>query len=321
MTEECRDEVAVPQVSVVMAAYNYGPYIGQAIQSVVDQTFLDWELIVVDDGSDDETEMIVRRFVGDPRIRYHRQENQGQPKAKNTGIRLSRGRFIAFLDADDAWMPDKLAKQLPLFENDPDLGVAYTGVSLMDEDGISIGQLPLRMVRGRILEIAIKRTIPPFSSSIVRREIFDDIGYFDEELPLAIDFDLWLRAATKYRFDYVDEPLLLYRSGHANLSRRAKERRELVLKRILPRFISEYGGQRLLSRRSIAEAYADTYVNTAESLRDHSLLRAFGWNLRACAKSPWMLQTWKSLLRTCVPRQVLHFAKTTVRGRGFRSEA
>ncbi len=292
---------ASPRVSVVMAAYNYGQYIAQAIQSVVEQTYVDWELIVVDDGSTDDTREVVARFLGDSRIHYHWQENRGQPQTKNTGINLSRGSLIAFLDADDAWLPTKLEKQAALFDDDSRLGVAYTGRSFMDPVGTVTGREDRVMVRGDVLHEALLRTIPPFSSSMVRREVFDKVGLFDETIPLAIDYELWLRVALEYRFDYVDEPLLLYRTGHANLSRRSVERRQLVLDYILPKFCSMDGVEQRVGRSAIALAYADTYINQANEIRCQSFQKAFRLHLKALYTCPGMWAAWRSLARFCVP--------------------
>jgi hypothetical protein len=195
-----------------------------------------------------------------------------------------------------------------VFDRDPELGVVYTGVSGMDKEGNILGRGQRRMVRGFVLPIAIRRTIPPFSSVLVRRGVFDTVGMFDESLPLAIDYDLWLRVAAVYRFDYVDEPLLLYRIGHANLSRRADERRRLVLSTILPTFLDN-GGRQLLGRREIAEAYGDTYAQTGEALRSASPGKAIAWGCLACLTAPWMLYTWKTLARSCIPATLIRLSR------------
>ncbi|HEY3391235.1 MAG TPA: glycosyltransferase [Lacipirellulaceae bacterium] len=307
------DRRSVPRVSVVMATYNYGQYIAQAIQSVVDQVYTDWELVIVDDGSTDNTTEVVDRFSNDPRIRYLRQENQGQPQAKNAGIRLSQGSLIAFLDADDAWLPSKLARQVALFDADAELGAAYTGMSFMDSDGRVFAHDNREMVRGHVLDVAIMRTIPPFSSSMIRREVLDDVGLFDETIPLAIDYELWLRVALTYRFDYVAEPLLLYRTGHANLSRRSEERRRIVLEQILPKFLAREGVRERLGPRLIGEAYADTYINQGRELRPTSLRGALACHLRALWLSPWMWEAWRSTFRCCLPDTLVHRIKSIVR--------
>jgi glycosyltransferase involved in cell wall biosynthesis len=305
---------AAPRVSVVMAAYNYGQYIAQAIQSVIDQTFTDWELIVVDDGSTDDTCEVVQQFLSDSRIHYHRQENRGQPQAKNEGIKLSRGSLVAFLDADDAWLPTKLEKQIILFRQDPNLGVAYTSLYFMDPTGMIMFREKREMVRGDVLQKTLIRNVSPFCSSIVRREVFDDVGLFDESIPLAIDYELWLRVALKYCFDYVDEPLLLYRTGHANLSRRSVERRQLVLDRILPGFLAREGVAERLGKRTIAEAYADTYINQALDVRALSLPRALKYHLKAIRTAPWMWNAWRSLARFGVPDSIWANLKRLLRG-------
>jgi glycosyltransferase involved in cell wall biosynthesis len=293
-----------------MATYNYGQYIAPAIQSVVDQSFANWELLIVDDGSTDDTPAVVQSFLSDPRIHYDRQENHGASHARNRGVLQSKAPLIAFLDADDAWLPTKLAKQIELFDADPDLGVAYTGMSFMDDRGRVFAHHSCEMVRGHVLDVAIKRTIPPFSSSMVRREVFDEAGSFDESLPLAIDYEFWLRVAQKHRFDYVDEQLLLYRTGHANLSRRSVERRNLVLRQILPKFLARDGVRERLGTRAIAEAYAVTYLDQADEVRRSSVMRALAWHLRALIAAPWMWGAWRSLIRCCVPDGLVQAVKS-----------
>jgi glycosyltransferase involved in cell wall biosynthesis len=115
-----------PTVSVVMAAKNYARFLPAAVDSVFAQTMPDWELIVVDDGSTDATPAAVRPYLGDPRVRYVRSDRLGQPRAKNLGARLSRGAFIAYLDADDVWLPTKLEKQLAVLAANPAVGVCFS---------------------------------------------------------------------------------------------------------------------------------------------------------------------------------------------------
>src|SRR5262245_55106442 len=121
-----------PAVSVVVATQNYGQYLAGAVQSVLDQSWRDLEIIVVDDGSTDNTSEVVRPFLCDPRVRYHRTDGLGQSRAKNLGIQLARAPLVAFLDGDDEWLPDKLERQLPLFDVAA-VGVVYSLRKLMDE--------------------------------------------------------------------------------------------------------------------------------------------------------------------------------------------
>ena len=295
---------AIPRVSALIASFNYGAYIAEAIESVLRQTYADWELVIVDDGSTDDTAQAVEAYLDDPRVRYLRQENCGQPCAKNAAVAASQGSLIAFLDADDAWRPSKLERQVALFDADADLGVAYTGRQFMDRHGIP-GCVEHRvMVRGLVLGEALRRTIPPFSSAMVQRAVLDDVGGFNETLPLAIDYDLWLRVALHYRFDFVDEPLLLYRTGHASLSRRATERRRLVIDRILPEFLARKDVQELVDRRDVARAYADTYVNCAWDVRAQSWTRALAWCARAVWQTPEDSNLWRNALGCLAPAAV-----------------
>ena len=315
------DSSRQPCVSVVMATYNYGRYIGQAIRSVVDQTYIDWELVIVDDGSTDNTTEVVQAFLSDPRIQYLQQENQGQPKAKNRGVLAARGEFLAFLDADDMWASEKLSKQLPLFEHDARIGVTYTGLRLINEDGVIVQTCPSPRLRGNVFRQSLYQTIPPFSSSMVRRAVFENVGLFNETIPLAIDYELWLRVAMKWHFDYVDEPLLLYRTGHANLSRRYQERRDLVIHKILPHVFYDCGGAALLSRREVAEGYARLFAGMGENDMSISLASSLYWYLRSAAAAPWLWAGWRGVFRSCVPHHVANAIKRFVMGRnGVSSE-
>src|SRR5262249_33105087 len=159
----------------------------------------------------------------------------------NAGIRLCRAPLIAFLDADDLWLPTKVEKQVELFRANPRLGVGYTQRLLMDEAGNPLEYQQPACHRGRVLEQMYQTNFVCFSSVVVRREVFDAVGLFDERLKLAIDYDLWLRTAKTFEFDYVPEPLVRYRVGHANLSQRWGERLRTVRK-IRTRFLNEHGG-------------------------------------------------------------------------------
>lgn len=201
----------MPLVSVVIPIYNYSRFITQAIESVLDQTFRDLEVIVVDDGSTDETAQMVGRF-GD-RVRYVYQANRGPNAARNTGIREARGSCVAFLDADDYWLPRKLELQVPLIEGSPKVGLVYSGMYLFDSDtGAIIGQHPLgHCRRGPVLRQLFMEQFVPSPTALTRREVFHEVGYFDENVVGPDDWDMWLRIAAIYEFDYVAQPLAMYR--------------------------------------------------------------------------------------------------------------
>jgi glycosyltransferase involved in cell wall biosynthesis len=208
-------------VSVYTPTYNYGRFLGEAIQSVLDQTFQDWELIVVDDGSTDGTREVVDAFA-DPRIHYVYQENQGNPAARNTALRLARGEYVACLDADDAWFPEKLEKQVAKLDSlPPTVGLVYGNVYLFsDEDG-SIIQ--------RFLEVQIPPRGQVFTkllpnegyfihdtAALIRREVFDRVGLYDESLLRFQDWEMWVRIARVYEVETLDEPLARVRRHSSN---------------------------------------------------------------------------------------------------------
>ncbi|MBL8864553.1 MAG: glycosyltransferase family 2 protein, partial [Planctomycetia bacterium] len=153
-----------PAVSVVMAAKNYARFLPEAVESVFAQTFADWELVIVDDGSTDDTPAAVKPYLADARVRYVRSDRLGQSRAKNLGLRLSRGEYVAFLDADDAWMPTNLEKQLAAFRLG--VGVVLCGRELMDESGAAIPRPPAPSPpTGRVLDAMFVQNFVCFSSA------------------------------------------------------------------------------------------------------------------------------------------------------------
>jgi glycosyltransferase involved in cell wall biosynthesis len=281
-----------PAVSVVIATHNYGRYLGGALDSALAQTVRDFEIVVVDDGSTDDTPDAVRPYLRDPRVSYHRTERQGQPRAKNLGIRLSRAPLVAFLDADDVWLPAKLERQLPLFAADPDVGVVYSRRLLIDEQGWELEYVQPALHRGWVLPRIFRSNFVCFSSSIVRRRVFEDVGGFDEAIGLAIDYDLWLRVALRYKFDYVDAPLVKYRTGHASLSQRKCERIRTA-QEIIRRFLDERGGRQALPRAVVQRTLAELCCDMGGAVTG---MKRAKWFLRALWHRPQHTLAWHALL-------------------------
>ena len=280
-----------PAVSVVIASRNYGQYVAGAIESVLAQTFADWEIIIVDDGSTDDTPVVVKPFLADRRVRYHRTDGLGQSRAKNLGILQARGPLIAFLDGDDEWLPTKLERQLPLFDR-PDVGVAYSRRTLMDADGRDLPTPASRFASGKIYDAMLVQNFVCFSSVVVRREVFEAVGMFDPRLQLAIDYDLWLRAAQHCEFDYVDDALVRYRTGHANLSSRVTERIGSILS-IMRRSLLRRGHAETANREAQAEAWGSTYRTMAYMLRDRAPFESAVWYATAAKRDG----RWRATLR------------------------
>ena len=286
----------MPTVSVIIATYNY-------VESALGQTLGDLEIIIVDDGSTDDTPDVVRPFLHDRRVQYHPLDHGGQPAAKNAGIRLARAPAVAFLDADDLWLPTKLEKQVALLKTSSHAGVVYARRMLIDEQGRPLHYDQPTLYRGRVLKPMFRDNFVCFSSALIRRAVFDDVGMFDESLPLAIDYDLWLRVAKKHEFDYVDEPLVLYRTGHASLSRRTEERL-FIADRIMKRFLTEYGGASALPPAVVRRARAETCYHIALARRGRSRWRALRWYLLALTWWPTCGPAWHGLASLPLPETV-----------------
>ncbi len=202
-----------PTVSVIIPTYNRADLIGRAIQSVLNQTYQDFEIIIIDDASTDNTEEVVNSF-GDERLRYIRhKENSGESAApRNTGIKAAKGEYIALLDSDDEWLPEKLEKQINKFHSvAPDVGVVYCGyASVLDKTGETLAE-HMPNERGDVFESAVDGSIRLGGDTpLIRKECFQKVGMFDLEVLGSDDWDLHIRLAKEYKFDFVPEILVKY---------------------------------------------------------------------------------------------------------------
>lgn len=207
----------MPAVSVIIPTYNCGKYVKAAVDSVLGQSFRDFEVLVIDDGSTDETPDVMRQYG--ERVRYLRQINGGVARARNRGLDESRGRYVAFLDADDIWLPLKLTRQLSALAFSPEHRVSYTACTMTDPE---LNPLAVyhRPYTGRSLETLLIRNFVGTPSSVLgERALFMQTGGFDPVLSQCADWEMWLRVATRSEFLYVDEPLILYREHAGNMSR------------------------------------------------------------------------------------------------------
>ena len=186
-----------PLVSVVIPAYNAAAYLPATLDSVLAQTFSNYEIIVINDGSPDspELEKVLRPYFG--KIRYIQQENRGPSSARNTGIAAARGQYVAFLDSDDIWLPKHLANQMAMFASDPSLGLVYAnGVHIRDERpvGVSFDRTPQSLPVNFDSLLREQSTVNT-SSTVVSRAALVQAGMFDEQFRRCEDYDLWLRLA------------------------------------------------------------------------------------------------------------------------------
>lgn len=219
--------VSNPTVSVIIPTFNRANLLMLAIQSVLDQTFSDFELIVVDDASTDNTQQKVMS-INDPRIQYIlHQQNSGECGTRNTGLTAAKGQFIAFLDSDDEWLPNKLEKQLALFQTLPaDVGVVYSWLKVINDQGHVI-HMREPDIRGDVNDYLIyKNLIGTPSTVMIRKESIQPNLTFDTNLRCCGDWDMWLQISRNFRFDVIPEPLALYRDH--NEDNRGSTNHEMV---------------------------------------------------------------------------------------------
>ncbi|WP_188093573.1 glycosyltransferase family 2 protein [Marinobacter salinexigens] len=247
-----------PMVSVVIATYNMGQYLPDAVSSVLAQNWTNLEVIVVDDGSTDNTSDRMEVFNGNPRVRYIPTENRGQPKAKNRGLNEAKGEFIAFCDADDLWDPKKLHVQMPHF-NDPTVGVVYSEVTYIDQDGNPITKpQPYERHSGKVTNNLVVKNFVPFGSAVIRRRCLEQNGCFDEALPMGIDWDLWLRYSVDWHFTYAPEVTYIYRIWPGQMSKNFRGRYDNAF-RILNKFLDNHPNA--INESLKARAWADMYIS------------------------------------------------------------
>lgn len=199
-----------PRVSIILPTYNRAHSISKAIYSILEQTFTDFELIIVDDGSSDQTKNIVKAFT-DPRVSYiEHGHNKGVSAARNTGISLAKGNFIAFQDSDDKWYPTKLEKQIKTFSQaSPKLGVVYVStLKIYQHNEILLPDPKLKPKSGNVLNKLLISNLFPIPAALIKKQCFKEAGTFDEKLATQEDWELCIRIAQKYHFAHINEPLV-----------------------------------------------------------------------------------------------------------------
>jgi glycosyltransferase involved in cell wall biosynthesis len=273
--------MAAPAVSVVLPTYNRASTLERAINSVLNQTFADLELIVVDDGSTDATRGVLASYGGHGNVHVIATPHNGCAAARNIGVRRSQARYVAFQDSDDEWEPYKLAAAVSALDlTGPDTGVFYSDMRMILRDGRSPVLISPKVTRGALID---ERTLDyqvryiGIQSAVIKRECFERAGYFDEALPRLIDLELFIRLADSYRFVRSPEPLVKYHFGDgisSNTEALVWARRYLLRK---------YGARLKQHRRHIA----GQYLYLALALEDNrERLASQGYFLRALLTSP-----------------------------------
>jgi len=208
-------------VSVIMPVYRGERFVTKAIESVLAQTYRNFELVIVNDGSPDESARVINQFLPHPQIRYIEQQNAGVAVARNTGLAYANGAFIGLLDQDDLWLPGKLARQVTYFNSHPEVGLVHTRVTCIDAAGAprscagAIGVHPHEgLCAGRLL---LGNGIAPVTV-LLRSDCIDDVGTFDQRFAPADDWELWMRIARRHPIAFIDEVTACYRFHGENVS-------------------------------------------------------------------------------------------------------
>ena len=205
----------MPTVSVIIHTYNNEKFIAETVESVLNQTYKDYEIVVVDDGSVDGTRDALKPYM--QKIRYHYKENGGIASAKNAGIKLSQTEYVAFLDHDDLWVPDKLQLQMEHFSENPQIGLVYAKYTSF-RDGKELRTKPEKGYSGWIFKELLSKSFIQTSTVVVKRECLDAVGPYDETFSLGDEYDMFLRIARKFQCGFVDKGLTRYRVHDTNAS-------------------------------------------------------------------------------------------------------
>lgn len=322
--------IKTPKVSVVIPCYNAMRFLPQTIDSVLEQTCQDFEIIIVDDGSTDSVKQWAST-IEDERIHFVAQENQGVATARNTGLGRARGDYIAFLDADDLWHPSKLEKQVVALSENPEVGLVYTWVLLIDEVGFPLEKVWKISDEGNVWERLVEGNIIACGSvPLVRKSCVETVGLFEQFSFGCEDWDYWLRIAARYPFKVIKEILVYYRERPGSFSRpqekllseRLREMEESYGRLIERAFASAPEGSEHLKNKSHALASLSIAWEALKGSRaDHQYFERY--RQRAIAYYPQisLLPEYKKMNRVALLRRLLggqNYERLTQLSRRYR---
>jgi glycosyltransferase involved in cell wall biosynthesis len=310
----------VPRVSVIIPSFNCARFVGRAIESVLNQTYRDYEIVVVDDGSTDGTAEIVSRYGG--KVRYFYQANSGVSSARNLALTASSGAFVAYLDADDLWYPQKLDRQIQFLDAHRDCGLLHSDVSVIDEEDRILhagfnAETARPIPQGHCTQHLLRRCHIQTPTVVERRECVEKIGGFDEQLPIAQDYMHWIMISLGgWAFGYIDEPLAKYRWRSGSLmgsKKRLLEDYERIYSTLLkkqPLVDSADCDAANIVMERLSETRRDlAYIDRIEG-NNVSARRRIGWLIR---QSPLRVELYLDLIKSCI-HPILCKKLLTIRG-------
>ncbi len=271
------------KVSINLCCYNSEKYLKETLDSIVNQTYKDWELVIINDGSSDSTELIIEHYIkqGYP-IVYKYQDNKGLGFSRNEAIKLSHGKYIAFIDHDDMWLPHKLETQLRYFHTHPEHGFLYSNTYVLQDKK----QRLLRSMRAKMPEGSVFRTFlvhypVNLQTVVIKKTLLDDMGHwFDKELDLCEEYDFFLRLLYKTQAGYQKEPLAVYRL-HSNMSsaknfHKFKDEKLYILNKLskqILKFEERYQDEIRLFRAGVASVQSTEYMLRGERRQAREAMR------------------------------------------------
>lgn len=270
-----------PFISVIIPTYNCARFLMESVGSVLSQTYRPYEIIVIDDGSTDNTKEVLQPVM--QRIKYVQlEQNKGSPVVRNIGIQAAQGEYVAFLDADDVWLPEKLQTDRECFDKHPDVGMVYSKHINIDEKGVVFhGAMKKRLPCGKIfVQLFSEQNFIITSSVVVRKAVFETTGLFDEQLFNCQDWDMWLRIAFYFKSAGIDKPLVKYRHNPHSLSKNRDnvlKYQKLVIDKTYAAFKDTMGGiSEKLYHKRLASHYAKAgryYVRIGDKRLAHENFR------------------------------------------------
>ena len=298
------------EYSVIIPTYNYGRYLPESLGSALNQNVPPFEIIVIDGGSTDNTPNVIKPYLTDTRIKYIRTENRGVSAARNTGIELAQSELIAFLDADDIWVHNKLELQLPLFNN-PRVGVVYSLRHPFNEEGLIEDFEHVKVYRGPVIPYLMEHNFICLSSAVVRRVCLDKAGLFDGRLWQGEDMDLWLRiAAEGYEFNYINEPLVHYREGGVTSNPVQWDKRYRQNKFMFKNFFSNPRYKAKITQKMRRHAWAALWRKRAYQLFERgSRLQASKYGLASLSCAPMNKMAWGVIAKCILPSRLVRLLR------------
>lgn len=311
----------MPLISVIIPAYNAEKTIKETIKSVLNQTISDFEILVINDGSQDGTVEIVESIT-DSRIKLFSYPNAGPQKTRNRGIHHASGDYIALLDADDRWTPDKLASQLKALQDNPQAAVAYSWTDYIDESDQFLRPGPHIHASGDIFpQLLLADCIGSGSNPLIRQQALAEVGNFDESLPAAQDWEMWLRLAARYPFVVVPEVQVFYRISGNSWSSNVYRMEAASWQVIEKVFANAPESIQQLKKDTIANRYKSLTFRTLEGTANRTrALTGIHFLTQAVKNDPSLLRrrvTWKILVKIGIilllPSQLTHTLLTKVK--------